>query len=423
MPRRRTVTLAALSSIIAAFGLAVAPSASATVGTTPAAFTPQITTANAVVRQLVQCGNTMYAVGTFSAVRQNGINYTRNNAFSFSATTGALTTWNPAPSAEVNTIAVNSACTAAYLGGGFSTVSGANAHGIAVVSTTTSHLDVNFAHSSAGAVNNIQLVNGGKEVLVGGNFTSINGTARAYLASLNPSTGAVDNYANIPISGSYGGSSGPTKVYNQQVSAQGTRALIEGIFTSVGGVSHRQIAELDLGTTSATLDPWSNPLMNTGTCVNGENFYVRGANFSPDGNTIYIGTTGYVGSGYCDEAAAFANTATAPVKWRNKTGGDSLYAVAAGPNDVYVGGHERWADNPFGRDTCGAGCVPRPGIGDISATTGLATPWNPTRSRGEGVDDLTITPAGLWIASDTFYSSTHCAGQYHPGICFFPGTA
>jgi hypothetical protein len=148
----------------------------------------------------------------------------------------------------------------------------------------------------------------------------------------------------------------------------------------------------------------------------------RSATFSPDQKTIYLAATGFEGSSpFCDGVTAFTNTATATVDWINKTGGDSLYSVAASETDVYIGGHERWANNPDGENSCGPGCVPRPGIGDISAHSGKATPWNPTRDRGHGADDLVLTSAGLWVASDTYLKSSRCAGKYHPGICFFPG--
>ena len=65
------------------------------------------------------------------------------------------------------------------------------------------------------------------------------------------------------------------------------------------------------------------------------------------------------------------------------TGGDSLYAVAVTGAAVYVGGHQRYLDNPNGTTT-----RPRPdrggpvGIGALNPLTGKALPWNPTRTRG-----------------------------------------
>lgn len=416
---RRLATVVLSVTVGVAVAAALPPSAfAATVSATPAAWTPQITSTDATVRQLVQCGSTMYAVGSFSTVTQDGTTYTRNNAFSFSATTGALTTWNPDVNGEVNTVALSPDCSTAYLGGKFTTVGTAAVTNLAAVDSHTADVQPGFRHHASGTVDTIVGVRNGAELLVGGNFVGINGSpGTAYYASLDPTTGAVDNYLNTVVSGQYGGESGGTKVYNQQLSPQGDRLLFEGIFTSVDGQTRLQIAELDLGTSTATLDPFTNSDMDTTECK--QAFYVRAATFSPDEKTVYTADNGRRGtSPFCDAAVAFTNTADATPLWINMTGQDSLYAVAASSTDVYIGGHERWANH--NRHRCIDDCVSRPGIGDIDPTTGLATSWNPTRDRGHGADDMLLTPAGLWVASDTFYDSVLCAQQYHPGICFFP---
>ena len=394
--------------------------AEATVSAFPASWTPQITTTDARVRKLAQCGSTMYAVGVFGTVRQGGKSYVRHNAFSFNAKNGALTSWNPNVSGKVESIALSPDCSVAYLGGSFTKIGSTSVRNIAAVSASTGAVRTGFKHNANGMVHTVAVVNGGRDLLVGGAFTSINGTARPYYASLDPGTGSVNSYLQVTVAGHVESSS--TMVFNQQLSPSGTRLLFEGTFTTVSGMPRVQLAELDLGSAAATLDGFYSARINSTSCVTP--FYIRAAAFSPDEKTVYIATTGFVGSSpYCDAAVAFPNTPGAADKWINKTGGDSLYSVAAGPFDVYIGGHERWADNPFGQDSCGAGCVPRQGIGDISATSGLATSWNPTRARGKGADDLLITPDGLWVASDTFFNSVKCGGIYHPGICFFPGTA
>ena len=47
--------------------------------------------------------------------------------------------------------------------------------------------------------------------------------------------------------------------------------------------------------------------------------------------------------------------------------------------------------------------------------------FNPTRSRGFGADDMLVTGAGLWVASDNAFDSNAC-GHVHglAGICFLP---
>ena len=390
-----------------------ASAASATVSAAPASWTPQITSTDARVRQLLQCGSTMYAVGSFSTVRWGGRTFNRQNAFSFDATNGAVTAWNPNVSGQVESIALSANCATAYLGGKFTQINGVSTRYLAAVSTSSGAVLTGFQHSASAMVHTLALVNQGRDLLVGGAFSNINGVARSRYASLDPTTGAVNSYLQLPVVGA--------QVYNQQISPSKTRLLIEGQFSTVGGQPRSQLAEIDLGATSATLDPFYSQVLNTKTCK--FSWYVRTATFSPDEQTVYIATTGSHGNSYCDALTALTNTPNSTARWTNKTGNDSLYAVAASPTDVYIGGHERWANNPFGSDSCGSGCLPRPGIGDIDAKTGLATSWNPTRSRGKGADDLVITPAGLWVASDTYYNSVKCAGSYHPGICFFPGVA
>jgi hypothetical protein len=98
--------------------------------------------------------------------------------------------------------------------------------------------------------------------------------------------------------------------------------------------------------------------------------------------------------------------------------------VAADAKAVYIGGHERYANNGYGCDAAGPGAVSRPGIGGLDPVTGLATSWNPTRSRGHGVNDLYLTAAGLWVASDNGSqagASQMCGHATNKGgICFLP---
>src|SRR5262249_20156238 len=150
------------------------------------------------------------------------------------------------------------------------------------------------------------------------------------------------------------------------------RVLVNGVFTSVGGQTRRQVFMLDLGSTSATLDAWYSPVLNQACQSQTEQFYAKGATISPDGTSVYIASTGLKGAPLCDAVAKFSAGSSPnqqPV-WINYTGGDSLYTVIADrTGNVYISGHERWANNPQGHDTCVTTCVPRQGIGDIDSAT------------------------------------------------------
>jgi hypothetical protein len=173
-------------------------------------------------------------------------------------------------------------------------------------------------------------------------------------------------------------------------------------------------------------------------CATEEPFYIQAAAWSPSDSEIYIGTTGYhpnnwpVGqtprNGLCDAAAAFPATQTSVTDtWINYTGCDSLYAAAADSSAAYFAGHERYSMNPSDCDALGEGGYNAPGIEGLSPTTG-ALYTDPTgtvgyysRARGLGADDMLVTSAGLWIASDNYDGSQMCGGQQNlSGICFLP---
>jgi hypothetical protein len=456
-------------------GLASAPPAGV-VGYTPA-DTPQLNTTGTVeqIRQLVQCGGTMYAVGTFTSVKKGTTVYAVNNAFSFSATAPyTVTSWAPdivgsstKSSAAVNTIAFSGGnCADAYIGGDFTSVNGTKVTDIAEVSTSTGDVVSAFGHTASASVQTLLGVDG--HILAGGYYKTINGSsADPYMTSLNPVTGKDDGFVQLNISGNYqfsGVSSNATRVYNQALSHGGTLDLVMGDFTSVGvpSVPRQQIFMLNLSGTKATVTPWTSPQWDgsqgeqlpggtTGypyECATVEPFYIQAAAWSPDDSTIYIGTTGYHPNGWptgqtprtglCDAAAAFpAAQETVYSLWINYIGCDSLYSAAADANAAYFGGHERFSMNPNDCDQLGPdvgtdeGAYSAPGIEALNPAASNAggglyvnsadTAGYYSRGRGLGADDMLVTSAGLWIASDNFDGASYCDGQSaHAGICFLP---
>ena len=431
----------AAAALAASMVSTAAPAGAATgpVSATPASGTPQLAPNGTTeqVRQIVQCGGTMYAVGTFTAISWNGTTYTRNNVFSFIATKPyTVTSWDPNANGIVDSITLSPDCSTAYLGGKFSTVGGGSAKNIAKVSTSNGKLDPTFAHSAGGQVETVQYYNG--HILTGGYYTTINNSsANPYMTSLNPATGKDDGFIHLGISGNYqfpGVGSNPTRVYNQQLSHSGTLDLVEGDFTSVGGQPRQQVFMLNLNNgPTATVTGWTSPELNTN-CNYNEAFYAQAASWSPDDSTIYVATTGYKPngtpagsyprSGPCDAAIAYPSTqASVTHTWINYTGCDSMFSTAADASTAYFGGHERWSQNPNGCDFAGPGAISAPGMEGLYPSgprAGLLA-FNPTRARGEGADDMLITSAGLWIASDNQNNSVQCGGKInHAGICLLP---
>jgi hypothetical protein len=425
---RALVALTVLGVVASCVVATAASTASASVSSAaisgrPASNTPYITSANGYVRLIRQCGRGMYAVGTFSTVGRPGQpSVTRNNAFGFIRSTGAITSWNPNVNGEVDTITFSADCRWAYLGGLFTQVGSTAVKNLAKVAlTSTAQVDGTFGHNADGRVATLQRV--GSHLLIGGFFTAVNDGAAPHIRSLSLVTGKDDGWVRLGVGGSYG-TGFPTHVFKFALSHHATKLLVMGVFTRFGGQDRRQVLMLDLGLRSVTVDPWYSTLFN-GVCSADSRFFVKAATWSPDDARVYVGTTGRSGATLCDAAAAFRSgpSSTQGALWVNKTGCDSLYSVAATSAAVFVGGHERWANNPKGCDAPGPGAVSRQGIGAIGTITGLAASWNPTRARGIGADDMYIDPDGnLWVASDNGPSNefTQCGRQFHPGICMFP---
>jgi Domain of unknown function (DUF5122) beta-propeller len=394
----------------------------AVVSPDPVDYTPNLqdddAVANAGVYALAQAGNQIVAGGTFRTVKNatRTVTYTRSNIMSFDATTGALSL-SFAPAFNGPVWAIQPSGSALYVGGTFTAVNGVTRRALAKIDATTGALDPTFrAGFSSGAVTEVRLVNG--RLIVSGTFPK-------RLAALDPVTGADTGYINLGITGTVASNAGSTEVYRFAVSPAGDRLVGLGNFTSVGGQARKRAFMLTLGATAATVHPWYyRPLDNM---CGSDNIpdYMRDVDFSPDGTWFAFVSTGFVprtpgeiGTALCDATARFETNVTSPQvpTWINYTGGDTLHSVAVTGAAVYVQGHQRWLDNPFGRDFAGPGAVSRPGIGAIDPSTGLALPWNPTKTRDGGGREFLVTPAGLWVGSDGKFFK----GEYRWGIAFCP---
>jgi hypothetical protein len=406
------------------------------VSTKPAAGTPHLlkTKTEEVIRQLVQCGDMMYAVGRFWGISQGSKTYGRNNVFSFSATAPyTVSKWNPDVKGEVNSIAFTSGngCADAYLGGSFSSVHDTPAADIAEVSTSTGALVTSFGHDANGQVHT--LLGYQDHLLVGGAFTTINGSNHYRYVSLNPTTGDDDGFINLHVAGNVTGGAG--LIYNQQLSHTGNLVLVEGNFLSVGGQPRQQIFMANLNTDPATITGWTSSEFSE-SCFKTHPLYVHDAAWSPDDSTVYIASTGYhlaswvrgtyPLTGLCDVAAAFpASQESVSPTWINYTGCYSLYGIAADTSTVYVAGHPKYSSNPDGCKSAGPGAITDQGFAGLQASNGATELNSAGRARYSSsranAGDMLITSGGLWIASSNRFGSNRCDGVSDlAGICYLP---
>ncbi len=391
--------------------------------TNPVDWTPRVIdgagASDAGVYELRQVGGTMYAGGRIRTVTgpSGSPTYSRMNIFAFDATTGAvLNIPNLSANGDVYAIEPTPDGRYLYIGGDFGSFGGRSANNVVKFDLTTNTVVPGFAFPVAtGRVSDLQLV--GNRLFVAGNW---NGG----IVAVDPNTGARTSYLNnVQVSGQTSDSqtTWTTRVYRFAVNPQQTRMVIIGSFTSVGGQARRQVAMINLGSSSATVSPWYSTTWNRN-CIRGMQWYTRDVDWSPDGSFFVVGNTGgAITNTFCDTATRWAPV-DAPNQrpaWIQMTGGDTIHSVAVTDKAVFLGGHFRWLDNPEGRNTMGPGAARAQGLGAIDVNTGRAIrTWNPTKGLegGRGAYDLYPTSAGLWVG----HFEQRLGGELHPGLGLLP---
>ncbi|MGY1805947.1 hypothetical protein ACI8AF_01100 [Blastococcus sp. SYSU D00669] len=416
MCRKAAVALLGVVALVALGGVPAqaALSQPAVVSDNPSDVTPHLVLDNTSysIYDFAQVGDTVFAGGRFQQVQDwaRTTTYSRQNFVAFDSRTGVVSPLQLQFDGMVTSLAATD--TALYVGGAFATVNGVTRRGIMKYDLVNNRIDPTFAPTGMRTVSDLVIANG--VVIAAGNFTK-------KIMAMDPVTGADTGRINVNVAGVVW-TGDETRVKHIAVSPNGTRLVATGNFATVNGQGRRQAFMLNLGATSATLSTWHAPRFDVDCAASGaRDVSAEGVDFSPDGSYfVVVSTGGPTGTnGICDAAARFetANvSSTVQPTWINWTGGDTLYSVAVTGTAVYVGGHQRWLDNPFGRDSAGPGAVERPGIGAIDPVTGKALPWNPTKSRFHGTMALFATPQGLWVGSD----GTAFGREDHYGIGFAP---
>ena len=423
---RRITAVAAVFATVAAMAVGITGTAQAVqtaqaslVTADPANFTPNVL--DGKVESLVQIGSKIYASGLFTQVQLPGSNkpiLTRNNIFAFDAATGVIdTTFLPQVDGEVTTLIAAPDGQSLYIGGYFTNVNGQLSRKLARVNasdgSTTAGFTVPIINDN---VQDMRVVHG--QLIIAGLFTTINGINRGQIASLNAATGALTNFVIHTFAGPHNG--GLLAVNKIDATPDGNKILALGNWTTVDGLDRDLLVLLDTSGAQSVVSTWQTSFFAPG-CSRSFDTYMRDLDISPDGTWAVVTTTGAYGgvTSPCDTQTRWDLTTTAsnlkPV-WTNVTGGDTTYAVAISGPVVYVGGHFRWANNPYAADAAGPGAVPREGIAALDANTGLPLSWNPGRDRGVGVFDLLATSTGLWVGDDT----TQIGGETRKRLAYFP---
>lgn len=297
---------------------------------------------NGDVLCLALSGGTIYAGGTFDSIWEWQI---RNGIAALNATTGTLTPWNPNMDGFlVRALAVSG--NTVYAGGNFSGIGGQPRSNIAALDATTG-LATDWNPSASGGFTGgvFALVANGGLVYAAGDFTSIGGQARGYLAALDALSGAATDW-----------NPNANDIVNA-LALDGQTLYAGGWFSSIGGQARSSIAALDVvdGSTT-TWDPGGDGVVNA-LAVHGRGVYAGGVFRTMGGQSrnclaALDATTGLATAWNPDPSDVFD--------------GQRVIALAMQDSTLFVGGR-------FDR----IGGADRVNLAGIDIATGSATAWNP----------------------------------------------
>jgi PKD repeat protein len=360
------------------------------------------------VLAFAQVGTQMVVGGTFTQIQpwNSQAVIDRPFLFAFNAATGVITSsFAPALDGWVESLEPAPDGQSVFVGGQFRTVNGQEALRIARLRISDGSLMTGFQAGTNGKVNDIALSGG--RLFLGGVFGTVNGQARIALAAVHPDTGALDpdvdfEFANPNLNRRGLGNLAVRKI---DLTPDGAQLVLIGNFGTIDGQRRHQVAILDVASRPAQLVDWHTERYRQDLCSNSFASYTNGMEVSPDGTYFAIGTTGaYRANTLCDTIARWNLGVTGSnlqPEWTDYSGGDTFWSVGASGAAVYAGGHNRWMNNPFAADRAGPGAVEREGLAALDPKNGVPFSWNPGRNLGVGVFDLYSRPDRLWVGSDT----------------------
>ncbi|MFF3622867.1 LamG-like jellyroll fold domain-containing protein [Streptomyces sp. NPDC002467] len=249
MRRSRGLTAALVLSLAGAgtgIGLVLMPEASAI--TPPVAFTAdELPTwqTNGVVWAMAQANGTVFAGGTFSAVRppegtagaeQEAVNFVALDAATGNPTSCKLAFTIGEGTATVRTLVVSKDKKTLYAGGSFGAVNGTPVSSLAAIDIASCTPKASFHPSFPATVRALAVTD--DTLYTGGDFNTVEGQTRERFAAVDAGTGALKPFvANVDEPGRA-----------VEVTPDGKSVLLGGDFFTVNGKTSHALAVVDSGT-------------------------------------------------------------------------------------------------------------------------------------------------------------------------------
>jgi hypothetical protein len=309
----RARVVAALAAVAVSTGVWLAPPAEAAV--VPVPPTPRSGISfNGTVYAVAMGADVVYAGGTFTSVTGTNGTFARSRVAAINLTTGAVTAFRADANATVRALALNG--NALFVGGDFSTLSGATRRRLGEVNATSGAI-TSFRIDAGSAVRALATL--GDRLYVGGQFTSIGSLSQARVASVNLTSRTLDTGFRPVLNNT---------VHALSVAPNGSAVYAGGSFTTVNGASRRYLVGLNRTGGAPT----------SARFAMSSNYPVLALDTNDTGTRVYAAI-----AGAGNQVASFS-TSSGTKYWRQYADGD-VQAVSYYGGNVFFGFHESFQNN------------------------------------------------------------------------------
>jgi hypothetical protein len=361
---------------------------------------------NNSVNALAIAGNTVFAGGLFTRIRQPGKpsgqgEAVRTYVAAFNRTTGAPTTFAPSVNGPVYSIATSPDGNWVIIGGDFTMVNGLRRSKIAMFSAVTGKIVQAWDPVVSARVKALAIY--GNSVFIGGAFGKIDGAVRNHLGAVRLIQGDL-----LPWNPSANGD-----VYAIDTSDNGTRVFVGGPFSTINGKDHYSLAMTNNTTGTAFSMPAAAAIPKpTSTCT------TRVKDIDTLGNKVFVSNGG--DGGGCYDGVLAADATTGALLWQNKCLG-ATEAIKAIGNWLYKGSHAHDCTASPNGFANGSGTHY---LLVESAINGNLGPWypntdaNPSSTTQVGPLAMAGTSTDLWVGGDFL----HVNNTIQQGLTRFTNT-
>jgi hypothetical protein len=391
--KKLVLVVATAAAVLAAALIPAGPPVEAALvgfGTSVSAVKQSSWQTNAPVNAIAIAGNNVFVGGRFTRVRPPGKPAGQGEAVrtylaSFSRTSGNASSFAPKLNGPVWSIATSLDQKWIVVGGDFTTVNGQPRNRIAMFNVATGALS-SFRPSVNYRVKAVAIY--GNSVFFGGSFGLVSGVKRNRLAAVALNSGAV-----LPWN-----PDANNDVYAIDVADNGTKVYAGGPFTTVRGQHHNTLVSLNNSTGVPIAMPAALAIPEPTTvpkCV------TRVKDIDTYGSKVFVANGGD-GTG-CYDGILAADVASGKLLWQSKCLG-ATEAVKAIGNWLYKGSHAHDCskDDPsYFRDGSGTHYLLA-----HSGVTGKLGPWfpntdaDPNSSTKVGPLAMAATGTDLWVGGD-----------------------